>query len=113
MERKFKFKAWNKKEQLLVRLNSIDCKRGELYKKDHILLQYTGFIDKNETELYEKDIVLFESEKYIILWDMGKYQWVVVGGGRKEGERKLIEKILLASVRLCNYYESPEAFDLS
>jgi len=49
--RKMMFKAWNKETRLLMRLNSIDCVKGELVKKDHILLQFTGLYDKQKEEI--------------------------------------------------------------
>lgn len=44
--RKLLFKAWNTETKLLMRLNTIDCRKGELFKRDHILLQFTGMYDK-------------------------------------------------------------------
>jgi len=73
--RKIKFKAWNTDTRLLMRLNSIECNRGELFKKDHILLQFTGLCDKEGDEIYDQDILLISSEKYLVFWNEEKNGW--------------------------------------
>jgi hypothetical protein len=110
MDRKFKFKAWNKETQLLMRLNQIDCEKGVLIKKDHILLQFTGHYDKSKTEIYEADILLFGTEKRMIIWDESQYGWALIGEKRKRTltfSKDELEK----GVRLCSYYESPNTFE--
>jgi hypothetical protein len=71
--RKIKFKAWNTETRLLMRLNSIDCNKGELFKKDHILLQFTGLLDKEGEEVYDMDVLLISATKYVVFWDGGWY----------------------------------------
>jgi hypothetical protein len=66
--RKLTFKAWNKESRLLMRLDSISCAKGELFKKDHILLQFTGLVDNQVEEIYEMDIVLVDTRKFIVRW---------------------------------------------
>ncbi len=73
--RKLRFKAWNKESKLLMRLNNIDCVKGELMKRDHILLQFTGLLDKQEEELYELDVVLIDSNKYVVTWNEQNNGW--------------------------------------
>src|SRR6185436_3162978 len=73
--RKLIFKAWDKSEKLLMRLNSIECKKGELYKKDCVLLQFTGLYDKQEDEIFEMDLLLINSEKFIVVWDYARNGW--------------------------------------
>lgn len=75
--RKIKFKAWNNSSRLLMRLNSIDCNKGELVKKDHVLLQFTGLLDKAGNEIYDMDILLISSDKFIVFWNPEYNGWYV------------------------------------
>ena len=65
-KRKIKFKAWDVESRLLMRLNSIDCNKGELFKKDHILLQFTGLLDREGEEVYELDVLRQCTEKWLV-----------------------------------------------
>lgn len=74
--RKIKFRAWDAGSQLLIRFDSIECHQGELKKKGHILLQYTGIVDKNGEEIYELDVLLVSDQKFVVCWDEEKNRWV-------------------------------------
>jgi hypothetical protein len=104
--RKVIFKAWNKADKLLQRLNFIDCKRGELIKKDCILLQFTGLYDKQEEEIYEMDVLLINSEKFIVVWDEDRNGWNLVKLSNREKSEPFLKAISGKTVRLCSYFES-------
>jgi hypothetical protein len=103
--RKLLFKAWNKETKLLMRLNNIECVKGELFKTNHILLQFTGFHDKQEEEIYEMDIILIGLEKFIIRWDGEENGWRMSGlvGTHSEPFSRIRAKV---AMRLCSYFES-------
>lgn len=107
--RVFKFKAWNKDTKLLMRLNNIDCEKGVLLKKDHILLQFSGLHDKNGVEVYEGDILLFGMEKILVKWNDTHFCWSMVGENGKSG-REFTALEMEKGIKLCSYYESPESF---
>jgi hypothetical protein len=102
--RKLKFKAWNLETKLLMRLNSIDCIKGELNKKSHVLLQFTGLLDKHDEEVYDMDILLNGSDKYLIKWSNEQYGWIIASLEGKMLQRDI--KIFAEnSVRLRSYFE--------
>jgi len=92
-----------------MRLNSIDCIRGELVRKDHILLQFTGLYDKQNEEIYEMDMVLIGGKKFIVCWDAVHNGWglsaLAAGGEMKRWVRELSD----GAVRICSYFESETA----
>jgi hypothetical protein len=104
--RKFKFKAWNKQDRLLMKLSSIECLKGELFKRDHILLQFTGHYDKQEEEIYEMDIVLISSEKFVVTWDEDSNGWFLTDLKKNEKIQRFVKEDAAKTVRLCNYFES-------
>jgi hypothetical protein len=103
--RKIKFKAWNLEDQLLVRLNSIDCNRGELVKKNHILLQFTGFNDQNGEEIYDRDVLLIDYEKFLVFWDDDKKGWFYNSIDKPKGTLIFHSTIALTMRRFCSHFE--------
>ncbi len=106
--RKLKFKAWNLETRLLMRLHSIECMKGELVKKDHILLQFTGLYDVQEEEIYDMDVLLFDSEKCIVHWSPSANGWELTKI-KDSAKMKLDENFSRKMIRLCSYFESGNA----
>ena len=104
--RKLKFKAWNTESKLLMRLNSIDCVKGELVKRGTILLQFTGLHDKHEEEIYDMDLLLKDSEKFIVRWDAEQNAWEVRSFPEGKVFVPLAKTFTSKVVRLCSYFES-------
>jgi hypothetical protein len=102
------FRAWDVENKLLVRLDSISCIKGELFKKDHILLQYTGMLDKHGEQLFEMDVVLIGSTKHLVQWspDRGCWSYCQLTAGAL---RDILSKQTASTMlRLCSYFESSE-----
>lgn len=107
--RKLLFKAWNRETKLLMRLNSIDCVKGELVREGHILLQFTGLYDKQHEEIYEMDVILIGGNKYMVTWDFNHNGWGLTSFP-EAGEAKRFAKALSEdALRICNYFESEHA----
>lgn len=104
--RKFKFKAWNTKDRLLMKLSSIDCRKGELFKKEHILLQFTGLVDKLEQEIYEMDILLVSDQKFLVRWHNANNGWYILPFPSQHSHEPLVKEKAGEMKRLCNYFEA-------
>ena len=106
--RKIKFKAWNKEARLLMRLNSIDCMKGELVKKNHILLQFTGLHDQQGEELYELDVVLLNGDQQLIFWNAEVNGWCLKKLTDTTVTQSLVKGLSDQCVRLWSYFESAQ-----
>jgi hypothetical protein len=104
--RVFKFKAWNSEARLLVKLGNIDFKKGVLYKKDHVLLQFTGMVDKHEDEIYEMDILMLNEEKFLVRWHEQHHGWYLLSLPARVTVKPLDKNTACSMKRLCNYFES-------
>jgi len=107
--RKFKFKAWNKDARLLLKLGTIECVQGELYKKNHILLQYTGLKDKHDEEIYEMDILLKSDQRFLVRWNDHQNGWCIQALAGQDPAIALHKEMAMELKRLCNYFESEQA----
>jgi hypothetical protein len=103
--RKIKFKAWDTDSRLLMRLNSIECNKGELIKKDHILLQFTGILDKNGDEIYEMDVLLISDEKYVVYWNEERNGWFYYPLKSPNDRQLFLTSHAEKMVRLGSYFE--------
>ncbi len=104
-KRKIKFRAWDQEHQLLMRLNHIDCNKGELFKKDHILLQFTGLHDKDGEEIYEMDVLLVSVEKWVVFWNESRNGWYYSPVSNPDIQVQLLNNNAITAQRFCNYFE--------
>lgn len=88
-----------------MRLNNIDCNKGELFKKGHVLLQFTGLCDKEGEEIYDMDILLIYSDKYLVSWNEGKGGWFYSPLEKTDAIQPFLEPEAGKMKRFCSYFE--------
>jgi len=103
--RKIKFKAWDEESKLLMRLNSIDCNKGELIKRGHILLQFTGLHDCDAEEIYELDVLMLSLEKYVCFWNRGTNGWHIAPIVNLADSRSFLSDSAIKMRRFGSYYQ--------
>jgi hypothetical protein len=107
-KRKIKFKAWDQEHRLLMRLNTIDCNKGELVKANHVLLQFTGLHDNAGEEIYEMDVLLIGLEKWVVFWSETKNGWCYSPLMNPEIQLPLLDIEPATMKRFCSYFELQE-----
>ena len=121
--RTIKFRAWDKKKEVMFEPSSISWKNGVLWVCDSHgenkleyklinpnseLMQFTGLLDKNGKEIYEGDIgFFFKNANFIIDWDdeYGKYMYCYRKGKGAGGFSGTTAKRFQV---IGNIYENPE-----
>lgn len=103
--RKIKFKAWDQEHRLLMRLNAIECHKGELIKRNHILLQFTGLFDREGDEIYEMDVLMISLEKFVVFWNDTSNGWYFSPLQNRTLQKPFLSTEAGRMKRFCSYFE--------
>ncbi len=103
--RKIKFKAWDQESSLLMRINSIESNKGELIKKDHVLLQFTGLYDKEGDEIYEMDVLMVSLDKFVVFWNESLNGWYYSPLTDLNSKTHFLLNDSQRMKRFCSYFE--------
>lgn len=107
--RVLKIKAWDKEEQLMVRISAVDCKKGILHKRGYEIYLFTNTYDQNEVEIYDGDILLFSNSRYQVHWNEKLSRWEKKGLKNKGDSNVLTPELAKQTLRLCHFHESNKA----
>jgi len=103
--RKIKFKAWDQESRLLMRLNNIECNKGELIKHNHILLQFTGLFDIEGEEIYEMDVLMISLNKFVVIWNENQNGWYFSPLDNLHVQMPFLSSESERMRRFCSYFE--------
>lgn len=124
--RTIKFRAWDKKENIMVAVTSIEFAQdnsGDVLinwnGNEKVLMQFTGLLDKNAKEIYEGDIIEYmdfatgtegDGDEFInqgvIEWDEETLRFVVGNKHEVDDEDIFLDKERIRVIG--NIYQNPE-----
>ena len=77
-----------------------------MFKKDHIILQFTGLFDKQEDEIYEMDVMLIGGDKFVVKWSVERNGWILTRLNGNASEEPFSKTIAERAIRLWSYFEA-------
>lgn len=107
MNRKIAFRAWDKKNKIMNKLQPKEL-------ENIILMQYTGLQDKNGKEIYEGDVVKWFSnrvEKAIVQFSNGIFQLKIQEPENDDYYMDILYNWTNTIEVIGSIYENPELLD--